>query len=360
MSPSQQPDIALIGLTPNELQACKSSLQSTMPSCRFMDGEELSQKSVGLNDATQRLLIVSRFSTSDSALSWIRKHSHECSLSFAAYAIIPNLDLSCASSLATAGFSGFSSEFETKAIETWALNLPPVKSASLEDSQGNDGIQLYQRLIESMPDVIVRMDREGNYLDVFASPYTDIPVDPEQVVGRSSSEVLPAPLHEECHRASEQAFETGQVSVNEMEMPVEGGTKWIECRSVAISDDELMVVVRDATDSVNRQVAFDHNERLLRLAQQFTDTGIWEWEGSTNKVRFSSKLAQIYGLGESVWEGTYDELLENYIHPGDHATMVETTRRSIESGTSQSLEYRIVRPDGQERVLISLLIYHIS
>jgi len=92
-------------------------------------------------------------------------------------------------------------------------------------------------------------------------------------------------------------------------------------------------------------------ERMLRRAEQLAGMGSWHWEIGTNTLIWSDELCRIYGL-EPGTALSY-EVFINRIHPDDRARVHAAVAAALESGKPFRHQERIIRPDGQMRVLDS-------
>ena len=88
----------------------------------------------------------------------------------------------------------------------------------------------------------------------------------------------------------------------------------------------------------------------LELAQRMAQVGSLIRDLKTNAVEWSDELYRIYGLERGTVPPGFETLLE-LIHPDDRDAVV-ADRAAVMSGSAQTLhEYRIVRPDGDTRLL---------
>jgi PAS domain S-box-containing protein len=86
-------------------------------------------------------------------------------------------------------------------------------------------------------------------------------------------------------------------------------------------------------------------ERLARF-------GVWRWDVATGRVRWSPELERIYGLEPGAFAGTVEAFV-SFLHPEDRDRVWDSVQRAIETHEPFVWEERILRPDGQERVLRS-------
>ena len=103
-------------------------------------------------------------------------------------------------------------------------------------------------LIAALPDIMFRFDAQGNYLDIrpsaIASPYYLV----EEMVGKQVYDVLPKDLADLSLAHIQQVLETRQISVYEYRISERGEVRDFEARMVAVSDNEVLALVRDITE----------------------------------------------------------------------------------------------------------------
>jgi PAS domain S-box-containing protein len=88
----------------------------------------------------------------------------------------------------------------------------------------------------------------------------------------------------------------------------------------------------------------------LREAQALAHVGSWEWDIPNGRVAWSDELYRIFGLEPSSGPMTYERYLE-LVHPEDRGFVDEIVRGALEDGEPFAYEHRIVRPDGEVRIV---------
>src|SRR5262249_28072469 len=98
------------------------------------------------------------------------------------------------------------------------------------------------------------------------------------------------------------------------------------------------------------EAALRKSEASLREAQRIARLGNWEWNVSANELRWSDEIYSIFGLPPQQFGATYEAFLER-VHPADREKVEEAVRQSLETGRPYSVEHRVVRPDGEGRIV---------
>ncbi|HZX65123.1 MAG TPA: PAS domain S-box protein, partial [Myxococcales bacterium] len=96
--------------------------------------------------------------------------------------------------------------------------------------------------------------------------------------------------------------------------------------------------------------ALRETHRLLLDAQRISGMRAWEEDLRTGIVKMD---AAMLGDGEVRYGPLSREEAWNLIHPADRERLMELRRRTIEIGGPFETEYRMLRPDGVERVVLA-------
>ncbi len=95
------------------------------------------------------------------------------------------------------------------------------------------------------------------------------------------------------------------------------------------------------------------SERLVALlgeAQGVAHIGSWEWHVASDEVAWSDELYRIHGLENDGTPTSYEGLLL-HVHPDDREMVDRTLRDTIVGHSPFSFEHRLVRPDGDVRIV---------
>jgi PAS domain S-box-containing protein len=91
-------------------------------------------------------------------------------------------------------------------------------------------------------------------------------------------------------------------------------------------------------------------ETLLAQAERIAQLGSWEWDLVSSAVTWSDELYRIYGIDRHEFGASYEDFLTR-VHPEDRERVTETIQASVDGGRPFHFHHRIVRPDGEVRVL---------
>jgi PAS domain S-box-containing protein len=102
-------------------------------------------------------------------------------------------------------------------------------------------------LLNAIPDMMYRISKDGLYLEYKEDRKSGLLFSPENLLGKSVREVLPAELAEEFTRNIERAMQTGETEVFEYQLTANDQVKDFEARVVTSGEDQVLAIVRDIT-----------------------------------------------------------------------------------------------------------------
>ncbi|MBE9103557.1 PAS domain-containing protein [Nostoc cf. edaphicum LEGE 07299] len=148
------------------------------------------------------------------------------------------------------------------------------------------------------------------------------------------------------------ATKTGKVSIFRGYCPTAKGTpKWWEVVVSPILDgsgqlERILLISRDITDRKKIELLLQESEARLKLAYKATQSGLWDWDITRNRVHVSEEYINLFGLDPTTKEITY-ELWLSCLHPDDHTSANEAVSHTIQQQQEYyEDDYRIIHPDG--------------
>ncbi len=112
----------------------------------------------------------------------------------------------------------------------------------------------------------------------------------------------------------------------------------------------FVAIVRDITDRKHTEAELQKSEASLAKAQEVAHLGNWDLNIATNKFMWSNEIFRILGLAPQEFEPTYETFIKA-IHPDDRDFVKKSVNEALYEGKQYSIEHRIIRPDGTERMV---------
>jgi PAS domain S-box-containing protein len=97
-----------------------------------------------------------------------------------------------------------------------------------------------------------------------------------------------------------------------------------------------------------RVVELEQALSRLTMALDATQAGTWDWDMTTDRVRWSAGLERIYGFEPGTFSGTL-EAYQARLHPDDRPAQAARVQRALDTGERFEYDHRVVRPDGTVR-----------
>jgi len=113
----------------------------------------------------------------------------------------------------------------------------------------------------------------------------------------------------------------------------------------ALAQHKAVQALRMSEENLRRE------QEMLSEAQRIAHLGSWDWNILTNELSWSDEVYRIFGLDLQEFGATYDAFLAS-VHPEDRELIGEAVNRALtDSEAEYSVEHRVARPDGSQRVV---------
>ena len=117
-----------------------------------------------------------------------------------------------------------------------------------------------------------------------------------------------------------------------------------------MENPKFCFISEEITERVRDQEALRVSESRLEEAQRLAHLGSWTWDLSTQELTWSDELCRIYGVEPGFHKATYEDFLSR-LHPDDRDHVQNLVGQAMSDLQPFSHESRILRPDGQTRVI---------
>ncbi|MDQ7785174.1 MAG: PAS domain S-box protein [Desulfomonilaceae bacterium] len=114
----------------------------------------------------------------------------------------------------------------------------------------------------------------------------------------------------------------------------------------------FVFVVTDMTELRQRESALVRADERIRKAEELAGMGSWEWDIGTGKLNWSEGTFRAFGYDSRYVDPHFDLFVQS-VHPDDKAKVEGAIGEALAGKGSYDVEFRIVRPDGTERLLHS-------
>jgi PAS domain S-box-containing protein len=124
-------------------------------------------------------------------------------------------------------------------------------------------------------------------------------------------------------------------------------------RAIRGDDGRLMYydgIVEDITEHKRAEIILQENQAELAAAQRLAHIGSWRWNLRTDEAFWSDETFRIFGQSPGPLENHGARFLE-MIHADDQTRVNQALTAALQGTKEYDVEYRLVRPDGVERIV---------
>ncbi len=204
-------------------------------------------------------------------------------------------------------------------------------------------------IIEVLPDIIIRTNKEGEYLDVI-TPAEEKPARSKKtIIGKKINEVLPAPEAALVMKAIQKSIDEDCMQVVEYKLTVPAGNLWFEARIISFEDNDVFALIRDITNKKKAQAELAESELRYRTLADSGHALIWTSGTDRKRNYFNKPWLEFTGrtldqeLGDGWTEG---------VHPEDLTGFLQAYAKAFDRREPYSIEYRLRHVSGQYRWIL--------
>ncbi len=137
----------------------------------------------------------------------------------------------------------------------------------------------------------------------------------------------------------------------------DGEVRIVHSQGVVTRDESgrprrMFGTVQDITERRRAEEELRESEAKLEEAQRVAHLGYWQRDLDADGFILSDEAYRIFGLAPQVRTITLAELRE-LMHPEDRAIVVRAVEEALRGGPRYEVEYRVVRPSGEVRIVHS-------
>ena len=130
---------------------------------------------------------------------------------------------------------------------------------ALQESQERN-----QSLLNAIPDLILRLNSEGIFLDYFPAKDDENAPQASEVLGKTIEEVFPRELAVQTRHYLKLTIETSKVQAGEYAINISDRIYHYEARYVKSGADEVLAIIRDITERKQAEIALQLSEKRER------------------------------------------------------------------------------------------------
>jgi len=232
-------------------------------------------------------------------------------------------------------------------------NITAVKQSEASLRQANARLQA---VFDNAPAWLSLRDREGRFITVNHHIARVLGKSREELIGQLPNAHLD-PENAQRIRESDAAMVISRepLAMDMRLLEADGQEHDYDVVRYPVLDETGEVVAfgafaLDVTDRKRAEAARERARGALEDAQRIAHVGSWSWDKAADETTWSPELYRIFGRDPAAGPPAGRAVFA-YIVPEDHDRVAEGHRAVFDRGVQFELDYRIVRPDGQERTV---------
>jgi PAS domain S-box-containing protein len=228
---------------------------------------------------------------------------------------------------------------------------------TLQENQENALLQSRERLraiFDTSVDGLVTIDEVGNIESFNKSCEEIFGYTEEEVLGKNVKILMPEPYHSEHDSYLSNYIETGHKKIIGIGREVKGKRKNGEIFPIDLSVAEVKVpgqkrlfsgIIRDITERKKAEEDLKTSEERFQIAVEGSSTGVWDWDISTDKLYWSPRLKEIFGVTDANFTPHFNEF-ESRLHPEDRDKVIKALEDHMLHKKPYNMEYRVRHGEG--------------
>jgi PAS domain S-box-containing protein len=214
--------------------------------------------------------------------------------------------------------------------------------------------QRFRSFVDHATDAFLLLDDDWTLLDVNRQACDSLSYSREELIGKHKSDFDVA-LDDASIERLKQRMLAGEPITFETRHRRKDGTSFpVEVRVGQFEQDgrRFLCLVRDITERKRAEEGLRAGQAKLEAAQRIAHVGWWERDFTTGHVSLSDEVCRIFGVQPLELPHWHERWLK-LIHPEDRPRAAEAAAAALCGDARYDVEYRVIRPDGDTRIVHS-------
>ncbi|HEY9881573.1 MAG TPA: PAS domain S-box protein [Leptolyngbyaceae cyanobacterium] len=220
-----------------------------------------------------------------------------------------------------------------------------LAEAALQESEATK-----QALINAIPDLLVRMNRNGDYLNIFKSDGVHLLSAHQGGPEANLHNILPRELAEERISCARQVIDTGVACTHEYHFVLDGRMVYEEARIVNCEADTVLVMVRDISARKLAEETVRRNQARFERIAANSPGAMYQFvlypNGQAEFLYMSDRIVDILEIEADAIQTSVEAVFE-LLHPEDADSFHTSVQESAVTLNRWVWEGRAITPSGR-------------
>jgi len=214
----------------------------------------------------------------------------------------------------------------------------------------------WTQAMDSLDYPMYLVDLEDNLVRANKAFYKQINKPAEQCVGTDVRALIHLKAEDEpCPGCRARLERRDAFFTKEADDPHNALGRPIEVTIKVIRDEDgqpigVVQSIRDVSHLRDTEKALRKSQALLNEAQKIGRMGNWEWNITSNEIKWSDETYRIFGFEPNAVVATFERFI-GMIHSDDTDRVEEALKKALENKSVYQVEHRIILGSGEERVI---------
>ncbi len=153
----------------------------------------------------------------------------------------------------------------------------------------------HRSIIEVIPDIIFRINKQGIYLDVIASSDEMLRQSSKELLGKNLRDVLPEKIVISTLTYINKAIKNKALQIYEYELEVPAGNMWFEARILPFGEEEVFTLVRNITERKRMEESLRKSQQQFASLFQSNPEATIYLDKKGNIKNINSRFTELFG-----------------------------------------------------------------
>lgn len=213
--------------------------------------------------------------------------------------------------------------------------------------------QQLQLVTDAIPGLVSYINAERRYGFVNQRYRDWFGLAPEEIIGKTVSEVLGEAAYSEICPLMDKVFSGEAVHIEKLLPYKDGGARYVSINYVPDRDEKGTVIgyyalIEDISKRIEAEKALRESEERTGIAVEAAELATWDWNLKTNEIHWNERHFLLLGLKPHK-NPVAPETFFKYVHEDDRDLVKERLENAVENQTVFEAEFRVRLETGKIR-----------